>query len=137
MADVTVTPANVLASASAKTRDGIAGATILAGQVVYLDTTTSTYKLADSNGASPLYKVAGIALHGASSGQPIKIVIEDSDFTPGFTTAIGTIYMCSETAGGIQPSADITTGEFPCVLMVGKSTTKAVMKIIQVEVAVA
>jgi hypothetical protein len=49
MADISITAASVAASSAASKVTGVAGATITAGQVVYLDTTTNTYKLADAN----------------------------------------------------------------------------------------
>ena len=52
MADLTLTAASVLAGSNATTRLGTAGATITAGQVVYFDDTTNTFKLADTDSAT-------------------------------------------------------------------------------------
>lgn len=136
MADVSVTAANVVAGATAQKRTGIAGATITAGQPVYEDSSDSyKFKLADANASAATSNVVGIALHGASSGQPLTIVTEDDDFTPGFTldlTGAGapkTFYFLSATAGGICPVTDLTTGYYPVFLMTAKSASKAVLRI--------
>lgn len=126
--DLAVTAANVLASSSAVIiRNYNAGATITAGQAVYLDSTTSTWKLIDRDAAATGNELAttkGIALVGAASGQPMDVCTKDTDFTPGATLTNGITIYSSDTAGGIT-SADIpTTGDYPTVLGVAKSTTK-------------
>lgn len=128
MADLSITAANVLAGINARKRTGIAGATITAGQTVYEDTAdNSKLKLADNNASAATAKCAGIALHGAANGQPLTIVEEDDDFTVGGTLSIG-VYALSATAGGICPVADLASGNYPVVLFIAKSTTKAVLK---------
>lgn len=136
MSDVSITAANVLKGASAKTRKGTAGATITAGQVVYEDTADSNkFKLADADASAATAKVAGIALHGASSGQPLEIDVEDDDFTPGGTLSLSAaadtgVYVLSGTAGGIAPMDDMAAGDYPVILGVAKSTSKMILKII-------
>jgi hypothetical protein len=134
MSDLSVTAANVLAGANAKKRTGIAGATITAGQAVYEDSSDSSkFKLADANASAATAKFAGIALHGASSGQPLTIDEEDDDFTPGATLSLSAaaddgVYVLSGTAGGLAPIGDLASGWYPVVVMVAKSTTKAILK---------
>lgn len=123
MVDLVVTAANVLASGQASLETGIAGATITAGQPVYKDATTNTFKLSDSNAAG-LNAVYGIALHGSLANQPLTVVKGDPSFTPGATLVAGTGYYLSETPGGIQPAADLTTGETVVLLGIATSTTK-------------
>lgn len=121
MADISITAANVLSGPGAVIEDGIAGATITAGQVVYRDTDQS-YKLADCNGASALIRTPrGIALNGASAGQPLKIQ-KQGDITLNGLTA-GNAFFLSGTPGGIRPAADNTTGDYPSVLGIAKSST--------------
>lgn len=132
MADLSVTAASVLSSSTALTASGIAGATITAGQPLYIDTANSNVlKLADSNSTLLVSTVAGIALHGAATGQPVKYAYEDSTFTPGATLAVGQTYVVSSTAGGIAPLVDLVTGDFPNVLFIAKSTTTAVLRIVR------
>lgn len=125
MATLVITAANVLSSASATRKSGIAGATITAGQVLYKDAADSNkLKLADANGAAALRVVEGIALHGASPGQPIAYVTRDPNFKPGATLVIGTTYMlASDTPGGIAPDSDAAAGDYVTTLGVAVSTT--------------
>jgi hypothetical protein len=120
MADLSITAANVLASDSATpVRRGIAGATITAGQVLYVDTAAdNVLKLADADVLASA-AVAGIALNGAATGQPVEYVEADPDFTPGATTVAGTTYYLSTTAGAICPVGDLATGDFVTVLGIG------------------
>jgi len=122
--DYSITPGSVIASAQARKVTGTAGATITAGQLVYLDPVTNTYKLADANGASPLYKVAGIALNGASSGQRITVCTSDPSFTPGTAVNPGEVFIASATPGGIAPFSDAATGWFVTVLGPGIGSNK-------------
>lgn len=131
MTDISVTAANVVASNAAVRKRGIAGATITAGQTLYADSAASyVLKLADNDASAATAVIVGIALNGAAAGQPVEYVVEDPDFTPGATVAAGTIYVASSTAGGIAPAADLGQGDYCTVLFVGKSTSKAVMKLI-------
>ena len=73
MADLVVTPASVLTSDIAKAKRGIAGATIVHGKALYLDSADNKLKLADSNSGSAgaaLRTFKGIALNAAPDGQP-------------------------------------------------------------------
>lgn len=123
MADVSVTAASVVKSATGKSASGTAGASITAGQPLYQDAADSN-SLKPAQATSAKYKVVGIAEHGAADGQPITYCYEDDDFTPGFTSAVGVAYFASPTAGGIAPIADAATGDYVSVIMVGKSTSK-------------
>lgn len=136
MVDLVVTPANVQASAKALKEQGIAGATITAGQSVYLDTTDMRFKLADANGSTTQAAVVGIALNNASAGQPITVAYEDDDFSPGATVTNGTFYVLSANPGGVAPAADIVAGWRPALLFIGKPGNKATLKIVRTGVAV-
>lgn len=126
MTDLTVTAASVLPGAGAVTEDGLAGATITAGQAVYRDT-DGTYKLADADGASATIRTArGIALNGASSGQPVRIQ-RSGEITIGATLTPGTSYYLSGTPGGICPLADVGTGEYYHLVGIAKSSTNLLL----------
>lgn len=120
MADVTITASAVLASATATTENGTAGAAVTAGQTVYLSPTTGRYELADADGAADLRRPRGIALNAAGIGQPLRI-IKEGDLTMDGLTA-GVTYYQSPTPGGIAPRADVLTGDYVTVLGVAKST---------------
>lgn len=121
IADLSITAANVLPGAGAQISAFTAGANITAGQVVYYDSAAGTVKLADAD-ASATAGAFGIALNGASAGQPVDVI------TGGYLTinavgAKGVTYYASTTAGGLCPFADLTTGDFATVVAVGVSTT--------------
>lgn len=118
MADETVVAAEVLVDSGTITTDGILGATVTAGQTVYLDSATNTYKLADANASATTAAVVGIALNGGGSGQPVKVAIGGT-MDPGFTVAVGEIYVQSANAGGIAPRADLASGWYTSVLGLG------------------
>lgn len=122
MADLSITAANVVAGSDAVRESGTAGATVTAGQLVYLDTSDFRYKLADSNGAAALRVPNGIALHGAANGQPL-VIQKGGDITIGGTMTAGVAYYLSDTAGGLCPVADLGSGEYPCIIGIAKSTT--------------
>lgn len=136
MADLTLTAANVLAGSNATTNLGTAGATITAGQVVYFDDTTKTYKLADTDSATAAVRSpAGIALCGAASGQPL-MVLTAGDLTLGAVLTAGTAYYLSGNPGGICPVADVAAGDYPVILGMAKSTSVLAIKIVEAGVAI-
>lgn len=109
MTDISITAANVIPGAGAQTRDTISGATIAAGKVVSVDTATGKYVLCDTDHATAALRIAkGIALNGASDGQPMKVQTEGL-ITIGGTMTAGVAYYASNTAGGICPVADVAT----------------------------
>lgn len=123
MSDLSITAASVLAGTGAKKVNGIAGATITAGKVVYLESSSGKYKLADCDSATAEAKApAGIALNGASDGQPLTILTE-GPITIGATVVGGTAYYLSPNAGGIAPLADVLTGDNVVLLGLATSTT--------------
>ena len=123
MSDLTITAANVVAGSNAVVDRGhAAGETITAGQAVYLGS-GGKWMLADSNSATAAAKTAGgIALNGASLNQPLA-VLKSGDITIGASLTAGARYYLSETAGGIQPEADLGSGENVCLLGLAKSTS--------------
>jgi hypothetical protein len=122
MADISITAANVVPGSDAVRESGTAGATITAGQLVYLDTSDMKFKLADSNGAAALRVPNGIALNGASNGQPLSVQ-KGGDITIGGTLTAGIPYFLSDTPGGLCPLPDIGTGEYSCIVGIAKSTS--------------
>lgn len=126
MADLTVTAASVLAGTNATITRGIAGATITAGQAVYLDeTTTGEWLLADSDSATAAVRGSarfGIALNGASDGQPLSVQT-GGNITIGATVVAGVAYYLSDTPGGICPFADLATGDYVTLVGIATSTT--------------
>ncbi|QIO42891.1 hypothetical protein HA464_02105 [Rhizobium leguminosarum bv. trifolii] len=129
MADIVITPANVLAASNAERDQGIAGEAIAAGKAIYLAATTNRWMLADSNSATAEARQAkAIALNGASVGQPVAFQ-KSGDITIGGTLVAGTAYYLSDTPGGICAVADVGAGEYVCLLGLAKSTSVLAMGI--------
>ena len=127
MADISVTASSVVAGAGAPTKTGTAGATIAAGEVVYLDTaTTGKWQLADSDAATAaargLGANVGVALNSAALNQPL--VVQTSGLvTVGAVLTAGTAYYLSATPGKICPLADVTGGDYIVLMGLATSTT--------------
>ncbi|WP_411906281.1 hypothetical protein [Rhizobium mayense] len=121
MADLSITPANVVAGSNATRDIGTAGATITAGQAVFLDSATNKWVLSDNNGTGTR-QVKGIALNGASLNQPIS-VLKDGDVTIGATLVPGAAYYLSATPGAICPVADLATGMDSILIGLAKSAS--------------
>lgn len=125
-ADVSVTAANFQPGAGALFHTGIAGATITAGQLIAISPSTGKFVLADANDVD-LSKVIGIASHAAISGQPLAVVWYADNLVTGATLSMtNPVYVCSATAGGIAPVADLAPGGlYPAVVLIAFSTTPA------------
>lgn len=128
MVDLVITAASVLPGTDtegAQFEYGVSAVAVTAGQAVYKDS-ANQYRLADNNDTSAaLAVVAGIALHAAAAGQPLKIQTR-GPITIGATVASGSVYVLSATPGGIAPVADLATGNRCTLLGVGinGSTTR-------------
>lgn len=123
MADISITAANVVAGNDAAIVHGTAGEAITAGKAVYLSSTTNRWMLADSNSGTPeARRATGVALNGASAGQPVAVQ-KGGDITIGATLTAGTAYYLSDTAGGICPVADVGSGEYVCLIGLARSAS--------------
>lgn len=118
MANIAITASDVAPGANVKHVKGVAGATITAGQALYLDVVTNTYKLASAT-AEDTAAFAGVALCGASAGQPVVMAKTDADLDLGNQLSVGEVYVVSATAGAIAPASDLVAGNF--VSLVGIS----------------
>lgn len=125
MAAISITAASVLKSSTGQVSVGTAGATITAGQAVYIDTSDSNkIKLADANGTTPANTFAGIALNAASSGQPVSYCTNDTaGFTIGATVLAGDTIWLSPTAGGLTKTIGDLSGGLAIVVGVMLTTT--------------
>lgn len=123
MADLTQTATSVVAGSNAKTIRGILGETVTAGMTVVRDPTTRKYLKSDVDSATAALRGCdGIALNGGAINQPV-IIQTEGDINVGATLAVGTIYIVSDTAGGIMPAADSETGDYPIILGIASTTT--------------
>lgn len=119
MADLSITAANVAAQGGAQVGEKTAGATITAGDVLVANAAGQAILASDATAA--LAAVIGIALHGASSGQPIKYQ-SSGRINLGATLAVGKHYVLS-TSGAIAPVDDIAGSEFATYLGWAESTS--------------
>lgn len=126
MAAISITATSVVPGSDANTATGLAGATITAGQVVYLDSTTNTLKLAQSDGTTAEAAMVGIALNGANSGQSV-IYVKGGTVTIGGTVVAGTSYYVGTTAGDIVLYSDLSSTNK--ISFVGYATTTGILAV--------
>lgn len=131
MTDLAITAAQVQpGTTDASFAQGTAGATITAGQTVYLDSSSGTYKPANATTSAATAAVVGVALNGASSGQPLKIQVGGTlTLGAGAAPAVGTVYCQSTNNGGIAPAVDLATGMRTSILGVGGAANTIILKI--------
>lgn len=125
MADIALTPSNVVPGTDASLRFGTAGQSIPAGKAVYLSRTTKKYMLADNNSTTPEARTTvGIAVNSAAPDQPLAVQ-SGGDIALGTVLVPNTPYFLSDTPGGICPIGDLGAGEYVCQVLLSKSTTVA------------
>lgn len=127
--DIVITAADVIKGVTPTTSRGTAGATITAGQPVYIDATDSNkIKPTDANLSDAAAACVGIALHASLAGQPIEYQT-GGNITLSPVLTLGKAYVCSANAGGIAPIADLATGWRTTYLGVAQSTTSLLIGI--------
>lgn len=127
MSDLSLTAANVVPGTGAQLGYGTAGVAITAGQMLYEDAADANkLKLADANGASALRTPIGMAVCNAAIGQRVTYQ-KGGEAAMGSVLTQGTIYVLSDTAGGIKPSADLASGHYVCIVGVAKSASVMTM----------
>lgn len=129
MADISITASAVVPSSSAVIRRATAGATIAAGETIYLDTADldsagiGKAKLTDANGVAALRVIDGMAANSASAGQPFEYVVYDPALVVGSGLTPNQVWISSATPGKVAPVADLTAGWYLTVVAVVKSAT--------------
>ena len=126
MADISFTAATAIRD-SGDFEVGTSGASIAAGEVVYLDSATNTYKEA-INTSEAAAAATGIALTTSFTGQPV-VIQTSGTMTFGGTVVVGEVYMVSGTAGGIAPEADVVSADYVTLLGVGISATQVKLNV--------
>ncbi|MGY5791914.1 hypothetical protein ACXHXM_16885 len=131
MADISITASAVVAGNGSLKKTGIAGAAIAAGDIVYLDaTTTGKWQLADSDAAAAEARGQtanlGVALNSAAANQPIS-VLTGGPVTVGAVLTAGTAYYLSDTPGKLCPVADITGGDY--FTLIGLAASASVLNV--------
>jgi hypothetical protein len=110
------------------------GATISAGQPIVKSGTT--YVLADANASSALAAAEGIAMTPGVSGGYGLMATGGAIILVGTTMVVGTTYIASDTAGGIMPDADRSTGDYVTRLGTASAATQLELSIVATGVAV-
>lgn len=124
MTDLSVTAANVLPGAGAQVESGMAGGTITAGKSVYKAADGSIVAADAASATLAARQPVGIALNGASLGQPVDYMKLGGEITIGATMTAGvTYYQSGAVAGNLCPLADVGAAEYLCVVEIAKSTT--------------
>lgn len=123
MADISITTANCAPGQGATyNRDHNAGATVTAGQPVYLDA-SNLWQLATGAGTALQASAYGIAAHAALAGQPLAVQT-GGQMTLGGTLVLGSVYYVSiNNPGGVMLAADFATGNHVTELGIAISTT--------------
>lgn len=123
MANLSITAANVVADSSASREAGTAGESIAAGEAVYYASATRKWMLADADSATAeARRATGIALNTAALNQPID-VLKSGDLTVGAVLTAGAAYYLSDDPGKICPLADVSGGDYICLIGLAKSTS--------------
>lgn len=123
MVDLVITATSVTADINNGTVTRPAGATIAAGQMVYLVAATGKWALADADSATAAARVPdGIALNGGAANQPIMVKTK-GEVTMNAVLSAGVAYYLSDAAGAVCPVADLASGDYPCIVGIARSTT--------------
>jgi len=125
MADITITAANVRAGSDTITELKQAGATITAGDILFLNVVTGKWSPAFaylSDAQTACIAVLLFALSNASADEYV-VVAKAGDVTVGGTIVDGEIYVLGAGAGGFAPADDLTTGWYSTRIGYGKSTS--------------
>jgi len=105
------------------------GATIAAGETVYLDAADNKYKLCDNNLSLAAATLRGIAITpGVDAGYGL-IATGGSIILVGTTAAVGETYFAGATAGQIVPDADLASGNYISRVGTASSTTQIILAI--------
>lgn len=130
--DLVITATQVKAGSDAEVLQGIAGATITAGQAVYWEHLSSKFKLADADAGSVVRAaVKGIALHAASETQPLRVQVAGTiDLGAAAAPTVGMEYVLSDTPGGICERDEIVVGFYTTVIGVGGEDNTMILGIL-------
>lgn len=126
MADLVQTAANVRLRSATTPRLDTAGETITAGQPIRRVNNVMMRSGAGSTAA--VAEADGIALIGASEGDPVIWAPPGSSVDLGATLAIGETYVVSATLGAIAPIGDLTTGDHVTILGVGAAANSLLLR---------
>lgn len=117
MADLSITPADVVIVENVNQAEGIASVAIAAGEMCYRVSGTS-YALAEAGDTEAKATAPVMALSSGAAGQPIKFAA-GGRITVGGGVALGDVFALSATPGKLAPIADLDTGDYFTHVAVG------------------
>lgn len=129
MADVSGITA-IRTTANTQFRNVAYGATIAAGNTLYYSTSDAEHLLADCDASATAATCTGVAITPGVNGGSGLIAVGGSIILVGATLTVGTVYVLSDTAGGIKPIADATSGDYITILGTAASATQLDLAII-------
>lgn len=128
MADISITPSNVITALSGS-KKGTAGEAISAGQLLYLKSSDNKLYKAQNDGTAEEATVVGMALCSAAAGQPLLYQASGEIAVGGAFAAAGVWFYLSATAGVMVPVADLTTNDYVSIIGYSTSTVSMVLDI--------
>lgn len=120
----------VRTSSDTVVRSVVYGATIAAGQVVYLDSTDNKHKLCDTDLSLAASMLVGVAITPGVDGGYGLIATSGEITLVGTTMAVGETYYAGPTAGSIFPDADIISGNYVSRLGTASAATTIKLSIL-------
>lgn len=133
MADLTITPANV-ALAGSTTGAGPTvvqyGEAVTQGEPLYINSSDGKYYLADADASATAAEATKLAMTPGGADDYGIVAGAEMEVDLGATLTVGTTYVVSATAGGIAPIADLTTGDYTCIIGTAETASKIKLKFI-------
>jgi hypothetical protein len=117
---LTVSTQNVLQT-SGERGNGIAGESLIAGQLCYRKSEDGKYYKAQADGTAEEATIAGVTLNVAAANQPIWFATSGV-LTIGADFDVGMVIIAGATAGGLHEVSEQTDGDFVSVVGVTTAT---------------
>jgi hypothetical protein len=133
MPDLTITSIS-LTSSRARGTTAQAGSAIAVGELVYLDSATGKYELADASAAATA-DLAGIALTAAAADEYFVYLANESIDLGAILTA-GEFYYLSATSGKVCPHDDLVSTNIVSAIGYATSTSELKLNIVNTGVAI-
>ena len=127
MANLTI---STIQPSSSRTRaiTATAGEAIIAGELIYQDTSDSKMKLVDASAAATA-SIVGIALTSAAADGDFVVYQATESIDLGAILTAGTFYYASATPGKIAPHADLVSTNVVSAIGYATSTTDLTLSI--------
>lgn len=117
MADLAITPADVVIVTQGGFAEGVVTVAVAAGEMCYRTTGTS-YALAESGDTAAKAANPVMALSSGAAGQIVKFAAT-GQITVGGTVAKGNVFVLSATPGKLAPPADLVATDYFTIVAFG------------------